>query len=241
MTDPMLSLAGLSPLAGKAAVARFDGGLLSPDGGVLALREVEQRLRVAERLAACMTDPRASAQITHSLADIIRFRLIARVEVGAEGPDTRFVVTNLSKPNPRALRGCLLPARSGRKPHQVLKDASGVGSHLLHEGHGQSASAVPARRRLLADVGPARLDAETIDVARRPVRYAAPAPHQDRRPRRRDEDDDPSALADLLPRAGYPALRSRTHTAPRHLTGGARAPQIFTIVPSTANPPRPKL
>src|SRR5208283_3600025 len=111
----------------------------------------------------------------------------------------------------------------------------------MHQGHGQSASAVPARRRLLADVGPARVDAETFDVARRPVRYAAPAPHQDRRPRRRDEDDDPSALADLLPRAGYPALRSRTHTAPRHLTGGARAPQIFTIVPSTANPPRPKL
>ena len=136
MTDPKLSLAGLSPLGGKAAVARFDGGLLSSDGGALALREVEQRLRVAERLAACMTDPRTSAQITHSLADIIRFRLIARVEVGAEGPDTRFVVTNLSKPNPRALRGCLLPARSGRKPHQVLKDASGVGSHLLHEGHG---------------------------------------------------------------------------------------------------------
>src|SRR5208283_4820547 len=27
----------------------------------------------------------------------------------------------------------------------------------------------------------------------------------------------------------------------RHLTGGARAPRIFTIVPSTANPPRPKL
>src|SRR5208337_2439113 len=80
-----------------------------------------------------------------------------------------------------------------------------------------------------------------FDVARRPVRYVAPAPHQDRRPRRRDEDDDPSALADLLPRAGYPALRSRTHTAPRHLTGGARAPQIFTIVPSTPNPPHPKL
>ena len=82
MTDPMLPLAGLSP----------------------SLREVEQRLRVAERLAACMTDPRASAQIAHSLADIIRFRLIARVEVGAEGPDTRYVVTNLNKRNPRALQ-----------------------------------------------------------------------------------------------------------------------------------------
>src|SRR5208337_3944221 len=107
--------------------------------------------------------------------------------------------------------------------------------------HGQPASAVPPCRRVLADVGPARVDAETFNLARRPVRYAAPAPHQDRRPRRRDEDDDPSALADLLPCAGYPALRSRTHTAPRHLTGGAQAPRIFTIVPSTPNPPHPKL
>src|SRR3954451_24131106 len=43
---------------------------------VLALREVEQRLRVADRLAACIDDPRAPDQITHALADIIRFRLL---------------------------------------------------------------------------------------------------------------------------------------------------------------------
>ncbi len=30
-------------------------------------------------------------------------RIVARVEAGAEGPDTRFVVTNLDKRNPRAL------------------------------------------------------------------------------------------------------------------------------------------
>ena len=40
------------------------------------LREVEQRLRVADRMAACIEDPRAPDQITHSLADIIRFRLL---------------------------------------------------------------------------------------------------------------------------------------------------------------------
>ena len=40
------------------------------------MREVEQRLRVADRLAACMIDPRAVDQITHSLADVIRFRLL---------------------------------------------------------------------------------------------------------------------------------------------------------------------
>ena len=76
MNDPMLPLPGLSSASGKPVVVKFDGGLLSSDGGVLALREVEQRLRVADRLAACMIDPRAADQITHSLADVIRFRLL---------------------------------------------------------------------------------------------------------------------------------------------------------------------
>src|SRR3954471_440283 len=76
MTDPTLPLPGLSPVSGKAVVAKFDGGLLSSDGGVLGLPEGQQRLRVADRLAACIKDPRAPDQITHTLADIIRFRLL---------------------------------------------------------------------------------------------------------------------------------------------------------------------
>ena len=72
----MLPLPGLSPVSGKTVVVKFDGGLLSSDGGILVLREVEQRLRVADRLAACIEDPRSPEQITHSLADIIRFRLL---------------------------------------------------------------------------------------------------------------------------------------------------------------------
>src|SRR5271157_4467075 len=76
MLDPMLPLPGLSPVSGKTVVAKFDGGLLSSDGGVLVLREVERRLRVADRLAACMVDPRAPDLITHNPADILRFRLL---------------------------------------------------------------------------------------------------------------------------------------------------------------------
>ena len=76
MENPMLPLPGLSPVAGKSVVARFDGGLLSSDGGVLALREVEQRLRVADRLVGCMEDPRTPDQITHTLSDIVSFRLL---------------------------------------------------------------------------------------------------------------------------------------------------------------------
>ena len=76
MYDPMLALPGLSPVCGKTIVVNFDGGLLSSDGGVVVLREVEQRLGVADRMAACIEDPRAGDQITHTLADIIRFRLL---------------------------------------------------------------------------------------------------------------------------------------------------------------------
>lgn len=76
MINAMLPLPGLSPVCGKKIVAQFDGGLLSSDGGVLALREIEQRLHIADRLAGCIADPRARDQITHSLADIIGFRLV---------------------------------------------------------------------------------------------------------------------------------------------------------------------
>lgn len=76
MDDPTLPLAGLSPVSGKRLDARFDGGMLSSDGGLVLLREVEQRLGVADRLAACIKDPRAPERITHSLADMIRFRLM---------------------------------------------------------------------------------------------------------------------------------------------------------------------
>jgi hypothetical protein len=74
--EPTPPLPGLSPVGGKPLVARFDGGRLSSDGGVLALREIERRLGVADRLAACLEDPRASEQVRHGLADIIRFRLL---------------------------------------------------------------------------------------------------------------------------------------------------------------------
>src|ERR1700735_2423705 len=75
MSDPMLPLPGLSPVSGKNVIVKFDGGLLSSDGGILTLREIESRLRVAERMAACIEDPRASNHVTHSMADIIRFRM----------------------------------------------------------------------------------------------------------------------------------------------------------------------
>ena len=70
------ALPGLSPVYGKPIVARFDGGQLSSDGGILVLREIEQRLGIADRLAACVTDPRDPQRVIHSIADIMRFRML---------------------------------------------------------------------------------------------------------------------------------------------------------------------
>ena len=76
MVDATLPLPDLSPIDGKDIVARFDGGRLSSDGGLVVLREIERRLSVADRLAACIDDPRDPASTVHTLADIIRFRLL---------------------------------------------------------------------------------------------------------------------------------------------------------------------
>lgn len=75
MIDLTLPLEGLSSVNGKSVIARFDGGTLSSDSGVIALGEVEKRLGVAGRLARCIDDPRRPDQIVHSLADMIGFRM----------------------------------------------------------------------------------------------------------------------------------------------------------------------
>ena len=69
-------LPGLSPICGRPIAARFDGALLSSDGGLLLLREVEQRLGIARRLAGCIVDPRSAERILHRLEEIIRFRML---------------------------------------------------------------------------------------------------------------------------------------------------------------------
>src|SRR6056297_1213694 len=68
-------LPGLSPVNGKAVSARFDGGSLSSDAGLPALREAERRLNVGGKLAACLYDRRDPARTLHGAADILRFRM----------------------------------------------------------------------------------------------------------------------------------------------------------------------
>lgn len=76
MSDHAPFLPGLSAVGGKPVQVSFDGGRLTSDAGVLLLAEIERRLRIAERLACCLTDPRAPERVRHSLAEMIRFRAL---------------------------------------------------------------------------------------------------------------------------------------------------------------------
>jgi hypothetical protein len=49
---------------------------MSSDGGLLALREVEQRLALASRLAGCIEDPRDPSGVVQGLDEIIRMRML---------------------------------------------------------------------------------------------------------------------------------------------------------------------
>lgn len=69
-------LPGLPAVAGKPVHVGFDGGRLSSDAGILLLSAVEQRLRIAERLAACLEDPRDPDGVRHELAEMIRYRAL---------------------------------------------------------------------------------------------------------------------------------------------------------------------
>jgi hypothetical protein len=74
MDEPTGILPGLPAVAGKPVHVGFDGGRLTSDAGTLLLAAIEGRLKIAERLAACIDDPRDPERVLLGLAEIIRYR-----------------------------------------------------------------------------------------------------------------------------------------------------------------------
>jgi hypothetical protein len=69
-------LPGLPSVMGKPVHVAFDGGRMTSDSGISLLAAVERRLGIAERLAACIEDPRAPERIRHALSEMIRYRAL---------------------------------------------------------------------------------------------------------------------------------------------------------------------
>jgi Transposase DDE domain group 1 len=86
MPDETIEAFGFPAIGRKKVTAAFDGGRLTSDGGVLLLAAAERRLAIAERLAGLIADPRNPLYITHSVADILRARMLA-IACGYEDAD----------------------------------------------------------------------------------------------------------------------------------------------------------
>src|SRR5665647_442621 len=76
------------PLAlGKEVIAKFDGGALSSDGGMLMLAAADKRAGVTAALAAAMRDNRQQSKVEHSAHEIVRERVLAIAGGYADGND----------------------------------------------------------------------------------------------------------------------------------------------------------
>ena len=77
----------LFPAVGRKKVtAAFDGGRLTSNGGIVLLAADKRRLGITERLAGMIADPRNPLFVTHSIADILRARMLA-IACGYEDAD----------------------------------------------------------------------------------------------------------------------------------------------------------
>src|SRR5271169_5223863 len=76
MTDDRPLAFTLPAVSRKKITAAFDGGRLSSDSGVILLCLAERRRALAQTLAALIEDPRAPAHITHTVADVLKARML---------------------------------------------------------------------------------------------------------------------------------------------------------------------
>lgn len=75
----MPTTACISPIElqvqGRRTVLSADGQQVSSDGGVILLRQVDERLGLTERMSALLGDPRDASRVRHSRREQIRQRV----------------------------------------------------------------------------------------------------------------------------------------------------------------------
>jgi len=75
MSDCTVDEVEFSKLGRRKLQVNFGGGEVSSDGGLLLVREIDRRLKLIERVAKVLHDPRDPDLITHPLVDLLRQRV----------------------------------------------------------------------------------------------------------------------------------------------------------------------
>jgi len=74
-TECSADLFGFAPVAGRAVVARFDGGRMTSDAGALLLGATDRAIGLIERFAACFTDGRRAELTEHEVRTLVGQRV----------------------------------------------------------------------------------------------------------------------------------------------------------------------
>ena len=73
--DDVIQLGFSFPAVGRKKVtAAFDGGRITSDGGVMLLSQADRNLKLSQRLASNIEDPRDRERIVHPLCSILQAR-----------------------------------------------------------------------------------------------------------------------------------------------------------------------
>lgn len=87
MTDRTPNKTPLKRLRNQAVEFTFDGGTLTSDGGLLLLREVDKRLKLIERIAHTIPDPRDPRYTIHKQAEMLTSRIFGIAAGYEDGND----------------------------------------------------------------------------------------------------------------------------------------------------------
>jgi Transposase DDE domain group 1 len=75
-TECSADLFGFARVEGHAVVAGFDGGRMTSDAGAMLLGATDRAIGLIERFAACFQDYRAAELVEHTVASLVRQRVV---------------------------------------------------------------------------------------------------------------------------------------------------------------------
>lgn len=87
MTDRTRNKSPLKRLRNQAVEVTFDGGTLTSDAGLSLLREVDQRLKLIERIARVIPDPRDPRYVVHTQLEMLTSRIFGIATGYEDGND----------------------------------------------------------------------------------------------------------------------------------------------------------
>jgi len=141
-------------VSGRQVVARFDGGDLTSDAGILLLRQADKKIGVVDAIGSCIEDNRQASKVAHSVRDIVASRIFA-IASGYEDandldrlrsdPALKFACDRLPSSADLASQPTVSRLENAVRPRHLLQMAVALAERVI-------AQLPPRTRRVILDV-----------------------------------------------------------------------------------------